>query len=69
MGIEVKPVTSRPIHVHVKKASATAKVQIENGVLILESHGFSPKALKIIKKFCEENTETITQAWENFFDV
>jgi hypothetical protein len=58
----------RPIHVHVRKANASAKVRIEVEVKIIESFNFSPSALKVIKKFCEVNSDYIINEWEAYFD-
>jgi hypothetical protein len=59
----------RPIHVHVRKAGAIAKVQIEGGIKVTFAEGFSPKSLKLIKKFCEEHADLIIDQWEGYFDV
>jgi hypothetical protein len=59
----------RPIHVHVRKGNASAKIQIEGGIKIVESINFSPNALKVIKKFCKKNEDYIIQEWEGYFDV
>ncbi len=58
----------RPIHVHVRKGGARAKVCIEGEVSVIGSSGFSPKALKVILNFCKENQEYITNEWEAYFD-
>lgn len=59
----------RPIHVHVRKAEATAKVMIEGKVQVVDSKKFSASDLKKIQKFCEQNREIIIEAWEDYFDV
>ncbi len=58
----------RPIHVHVRKGGAKAKVRIEEKVAIVHSEGFSPAALKVIQKFCRENADYISNEWEAYFD-
>ena len=59
----------RPIHIHVRKSEALAKIQIEGGIKVISSKNFSPKALKNIKKFCKENADYIINEWEGYFDV
>ena len=56
-----------PVHVHVSKAGATAKVAIRPEVKLLENKGFSPSAIKNILKFCGDTQEEIIEFWEEFF--
>jgi hypothetical protein len=58
----------RPVHVHVRKAGASAKVSIEGGVKVVDFDGFSPRALRTITDFCQENADYIIQEWEAYFD-
>lgn len=56
-----------PIHVHVTKGNATAKLTIYPVELVVNK-GFKAKELKMIKAIVEENTEVIAEHWNNFFN-
>ena len=56
-----------PIHVHVEKGGASAKYQLFP-IELIENHGFKTGELKLIESIIEENVETISEHWNNFFN-
>jgi hypothetical protein len=57
-----------PIHIHVQKADAKAKVQVDPEIKLLENNGFSPAAIKKILKAVEDAREIIIDEWEAHFN-
>ena len=53
----------RPIHVHVRKAGAEAIFDVDEGVALLESHGFRIKDLNKAQELAEENRNLIIEKW------
>lgn len=53
-----------PPHCHVKSANGSAKFEIEERVILVEST-LKPKELKLAEYVLEENLENIQQAWKN----
>ncbi len=56
-----------PIHIHVEKGSAYAKVWI-SPIRLQYSHGFNNSQISKILKLVEQNNEIITEAWNEFFN-
>ena len=56
-----------PIHVHVEKGGARAKYQLFP-IELVENQGFKTGELKLIESIIEENVETISEHWNNFFN-
>lgn len=57
-----------PIHIHVEKAGAKAKVEIVPEIRLIENQGFSPAAIKKILKAVADAREIIIDAWEDHFN-
>jgi hypothetical protein len=55
-----------PIHIHIEKAGATAKVWLHPARLD-RSHGFSNTDIAAILRHVEANTELIERSWNEFF--
>ncbi len=58
-----------PIHVHVSKGGAEAKVILVPKVKLDSQKGFSPRAIKEILKFVEKEKELLIDQWKEYFDV
>ena len=56
-----------PIHVHVEKGGARAKYQLFP-IELIDNHGFNTGELKLIESIIEENVETISEHWNNYFN-
>lgn len=54
-----------PPHVHVIAPGAEAIFEIES-LRLKECDGFSPAALKVIRKALEENKEDLMEAWNGY---
>lgn len=56
-----------PIHVHVEKGIATAKIWM-NPIRLQDCHGFSNAEINRIIKHVELNSELIVRSWNEFFN-
>ena len=56
-----------PIHVHVVKAGAEARFQVEPEVQLLDNSGLKPAELKLAESLVEENKEMIIARWNEYF--
>lgn len=56
-----------PIHVHVKKAEATAKFWIEPAVAIAWSRGFNASTLAYLTELIGNRRAEIERAWNAYF--
>ncbi len=56
-----------PIHIHVRKGEATAKIWIVPNIQIAESYGLLPSELKELVIFAEEQKELIIRSWNEYF--
>ena len=56
-----------PIHIHVEKGSAEAKVWL-TPIRLQYSHGFSNAEINTILKHVKNNSEMIREAWNEFFN-
>lgn len=56
-----------PIHVHVEKDGAIAKIEIVPVVRVVSSKGFSKHTLKNLEKIVEESKKLIIASWEGHF--
>jgi hypothetical protein len=55
-----------PIHIHVERAGATAKVWLRPARLD-RSHGFSNAEIATILRHVDENNKLIERSWYEFF--
>ena len=56
-----------PIHIHIEKNDAYAKVWI-SPIRLHYSHGFSNSQINKILKIVEQHANEITEAWNEFFN-
>ena len=56
-----------PIHVHVTKGGAEAKVWLESQVSIDRCDGFNSKELRSIIEIVEANKRALMEAWREHF--
>lgn len=56
-----------PIHIHIEKEGANAKVWI-SPIRLQYSHGFSSSQINKILKHVEQHTNEIVEAWNEFFN-
>lgn len=56
-----------PIHVHVRKSGAEAKIWLSPQIAIAESHGFKAPQLRAILKFAQDNVAELEEAWNDYF--
>lgn len=57
-----------PLHVHVRKAEATAKFWLEPQVHLAYSYSFSSKELKWLEKEITLNKKLIEDTWNAYFN-
>jgi hypothetical protein len=57
-----------PLHVHVRKAGALAKVWLHPEIELAENHGFSASDLRIILAEVDKRKIEIREAWHAYFD-
>lgn len=56
-----------PLHVHVRRAGATAKFWVEPQVGVAESYGLSSPELNELAKVVADNRQLIERTWHEFF--
>jgi len=56
-----------PVHVHVRKAGAEAKVRLQPEPAIARSHGFSAREQSAILAMVREHRAEIERAWHEHF--
>jgi hypothetical protein len=56
-----------PLHVHVRRADATAKFWVELQVRVAESYGLSSHELNELAKVVADNRQLIERTWHEFF--
>ncbi len=56
-----------PIHVHVTKGDAEARIVLEPEVKLAWNRGFKPQELKKIMTITETFSDELKQAWIDFF--
>jgi hypothetical protein len=56
----------KPAHVHAIGPDAEAKFEIRS-LGVMESYGFKPKELKLIREFLEINREILLASWEEIY--
>ncbi|MHB0925767.1 MAG: DUF4160 domain-containing protein [Gallionellaceae bacterium] len=56
-----------PLHVHVRRAEATAKFWVVPQVGVVESYGLSSQELNELAKVVADNRQLIERAWHEFF--
>ena len=60
-------VPREPLHVHVRRDAASAKVWLEPDALLAESHGFTAKELRELVKVARDNKLAFATAWKDYF--
>jgi hypothetical protein len=56
-----------PVHVHIRKGEATAKVWLVPEIMLELSYGFSSSELTEIIKITMENHEMFMRSWNEYF--
>ena len=56
-----------PLHVHVRKAEASAKFWLEPQVALSDSYGLSGQELRELAQVISDNRQLIERAWHEFF--
>ncbi len=56
-----------PIHIHVRKGEALAKIWLVPSIKLAENYGFITSELKEILKVIEENKEFFERSWNEYF--
>ncbi|MBV6645924.1 MAG: DUF4160 domain-containing protein [Cyclobacteriaceae bacterium] len=57
-----------PIHIHVKKAEAAAKLVLEPEILLEKNYGFKPAEVSKIVEIVVEHYEYLIEKWHETFD-
>ena len=55
-----------PEHIHIEKADAYARIEIEN-LKVTDSYNLNSKELKKLLKLVSENKEKLQGAWNEYF--
>ncbi|MDR0973175.1 MAG: DUF4160 domain-containing protein [Prevotellaceae bacterium] len=55
----------QPPHCHVKSANGSAKFEIKDRVILIES-SLKPRELKLAECILEENIENIREVWQKY---
>lgn len=58
---------TEPVHIHVEKGDAYAKVWI-NPVILAYNRGFMGQELRQVLDLTESNQEIITNSWDEYFN-
>jgi hypothetical protein len=58
----------RPIHVHVRYQSGEAVFEIEDGIILRESHGLKMTELSKAEALADAHKELIIEKWHEYFD-
>lgn len=56
-----------PIHIHVRKGEASAKIWLEPTVALSESYDMTSAELKELVSVVEEHKDLITRSWHEHF--
>lgn len=56
-----------PLHIHVERGEAEAKLWLNPDVVVAESHGFHARALRDIIALVERQRGIIERAWHDHF--
>ncbi len=56
-----------PLHVHVRKAEASAKFWLEPQVALADSYGLSGQELRELAQVINDNRQLIERTWHEFF--
>ncbi len=56
-----------PVHIHVVKGEADAKLWLFPEVEVAYNHGFSARVLRQLRDVVEERREEIEEAWNDHF--
>ena len=56
-----------PVHIHARKADATAKLWINPEVLVAESYRMNAAELRELTQVVEENKNLIERNWDDYF--
>ena len=58
-----------PIHIHIRKGSATAKFWVEPEIKLVNSWGMSAPELRKLTKAVEDNANLIKENWNEYFKI
>lgn len=56
-----------PVHVHLRKGDAIAKIWIEPEISVAQSHGLSAKELSELLGIVKKNVKLILRSWHEHF--
>lgn len=56
-----------PVHIHVLKAGAEAKIWLEPDILLESSNGFDARTLRKLTGIVEQNQDLIKETWHDYF--
>lgn len=56
-----------PLHIHIRRGSATAKFWLEPEVILEHSYEMSPSELKELEEMIREKQESFKEAWNAYF--
>jgi hypothetical protein len=60
-------VPREPLHIHVRKDAATAKIWLEPDVTVADSFGMSARELRELVRVARENRDAFAKAWKDHF--
>ena len=58
-----------PIHVHVRKAEAIAKIWLETNIAVAYSYSMSSRDLRRLQEVSVDNEDLIKETWNEFFNT
>lgn len=56
-----------PLHVHVRQASAQAKIWLEPDVMVADSFGMTAQELRELVRVARQNKDAFAKAWRDHF--
>lgn len=56
-----------PLHVHVRQASAKAKIWLEPDVMVADSFGMTAQELRELVRVARQNKDAFAKAWRDHF--
>ncbi len=58
-----------PLHIHVRKADATAKFWLEPDISVAESYGMNSSELRELMDVAKQKREQIERYWNEYFSI
>lgn len=58
-----------PLHIHVRKGGAVAKLWLEPNVAVAESYAMKSSELRELMAVAEENRELFERCWNEYFGL